>query len=150
MEYLDISVVVLIIISVITIGCIYYMYISNKSKNIIKNNPYIDNINGNRKLTLDELSVYDGSNGVDIYVALKGIVYNITSHENGRKLYGPGEGYHCFAGKDVTRALAKMSFDSKEFNQSEWTDLSEEEVVVLSNWINKYKLKYSIVGEVIF
>lgn len=50
----------------------------------------------------EELAQHDGSKGEDtkIYVAIKGAVFDVSSK---RAMYGPGGGYHCFAGKDASK-----------------------------------------------
>lgn len=61
--------------------------------------------------TKEELAQYDGDCGKAILIALKGTVYDITSHPSGRQFYGKSAGYGIFAGKDASRALATMTFD---------------------------------------
>nr|CCA30018.1 hypothetical protein NCLIV_068950 [Neospora caninum Liverpool]CEL71231.1 TPA: hypothetical protein BN1204_068950 [Neospora caninum Liverpool] len=52
-----------------------------------------------------------------IYLALKGRVYDVTSHRDGRRFYAPDGPYGVFAGSDVTMNLAKMVFEESEKNQ---------------------------------
>ncbi|MBT8453439.1 MAG: cytochrome b5 domain-containing protein, partial [Deltaproteobacteria bacterium] len=55
-----------------------------------------------------ELAAYDGSDpGKPLLIGIRGQVYDVT---RGRDFYGPGGPYAMFAGKDCTRALAKVSF----------------------------------------
>ncbi|XP_071793609.1 neudesin-like [Asterias amurensis] len=54
----------------------------------------------------EQLSVFDGSSpDQPIYLAIKGIVFDVTS---GKEYYGKGAAYNALAGKDCTRAVAKM------------------------------------------
>ncbi len=96
-----------------------------------------------REFTIEELAQYDGS-GADgkIYISVRGTVYDVTA---GRDFYGPGAGYHVFAGKDATRCLAKMQISDTEANCG-WENLSEENLETLQEWEDKYKAKYPVVG----
>ncbi|NCF40367.1 MAG: hypothetical protein GWP75_09650, partial [Planctomycetia bacterium] len=71
-----------------------------------------------RDFTLEQLKKFNGVVTEDdkfnpdagkIYISLKGEVYDVTAAAN---MYGPGASYHLFAGRDASRALAKMSFDA--------------------------------------
>jgi membrane-associated progesterone receptor component len=63
-------------------------------------------------------------------------------------MYAPGTTYNLFAGKDASRALAKMSFKPEDVNSRDLSDLTEEQLKVLSDWAAKFefKRKYPIVG----
>ncbi|KAF2104671.1 cytochrome b5 [Rhizodiscina lignyota] len=59
-------------------------------------------------LTDEELKGYDGSiEGRPIYVGLNGSIYDVTA---GARVYGPGGGYHFFAGRDAARAFVTGCF----------------------------------------
>ena len=45
-----------------------------------------------------ELAYYDGTEDRPIYIAADGFVFDVSS---GRDFYGPGAGYHPFAGRFV-------------------------------------------------
>ncbi|KKY26979.1 putative heme steroid binding domain [Diplodia seriata] len=61
-------------------------------------------------LTDEQLSAYDGSDpSKPIYLALNGTIYDVTP---GRHFYGPGGGYHFFAGRDAARAFVTGCFDT--------------------------------------
>lgn len=52
-------------------------------------------------LTLAELARHDGTDpSLPIYVAIKGVIYDVSTK---RESYGPGCGYHVFAGKDPSK-----------------------------------------------
>ena len=56
-------------------------------------------------LSFDELRKYDGVKDKNTFIALKGIIYDVT----GSPFYEPGSGYHMFTGHDASINLAKMS-----------------------------------------
>lgn len=66
----------------------------------------------------------------------------------GNSFYGPGDAYCMFAGKDASRALAKMSKNEEDVSPS-LDGLSEKEMGVLNDWEKKFEAKYPIVGTVI-
>ncbi|KAG5563074.1 hypothetical protein RHGRI_005723 [Rhododendron griersonianum] len=94
-------------------------------------------------LTLQQLKQYDGTNpSKPIYLAVKGRIFDVTT---GKSLYGPGGDYAMFAGKDASRALAKMSKDEDDIVGS-LHGLSDKEMGVLNDWEKKFEAKYPIVG----
>lgn len=53
-----------------------------------------------RTFSVEELARHDGTDpALPILVAIKGLVYDVTRK---RDSYGPGAGYHVFAGKDAS------------------------------------------------
>jgi len=52
-----------------------------------------------RVITLEQLREFDGSNGKDCYVAVKGVVFDVTRN---LASYGPGAGYSNLAAKDAS------------------------------------------------
>ena len=58
-----------------------------------------------------------------------------------------GAGYHIFAGKECSRALAKMSLSDEDCNDK-LDDLSKRQVEVLQEWEAKFEEKYKVVGQV--
>lgn len=61
--------------------------------------------------------------------------------------YGPGGPYALFAGKDASRALAKMSFEDKDLN-GDLTGLGVFELEALQDWEYKFMSKYVKVGTI--
>ncbi len=95
-------------------------------------------------VTRDELMRYTGSQHEKrIYLCCKNIVYDVTS---ARDFYGPEGPYANFAGRDASRALALMSLKIEDVENTELSDLNEEQLNVLNDWERKFKSKYKIVG----
>lgn len=61
--------------------------------------------------------------------------------------YGPGGTYALFAGKDASRALAKMSFEDKDLN-GDISGLSPFELEALQDWEYQFMSKYVKVGTI--
>jgi predicted heme/steroid binding protein len=60
-------------------------------------------------MTLEELQRYDGTNeDLPIYLAVNGTIYDVSASP---RFYGPGGGYHIFAGRDSTRAFITGCFE---------------------------------------
>ncbi|KAF9402477.1 hypothetical protein BGZ94_004899, partial [Podila epigama] len=77
-----------------------------------------------RIFTFAELAKHDGTDAAQpIYVAIKGSVFDVSTK---KEMYGPGAGYHVFAGKDASRALAKQSLKPEDC-VPEIADLNAEE-----------------------
>ncbi|CAB4265893.1 unnamed protein product [Prunus armeniaca] len=97
------------------------------------------------ELTAQQLIQYNGTDpSKPIYVALKGRVFDVT---DGKSFYGPGGPYAMFAGKDASRALAKMTKNEEDITAS-LDGLSEKEIGVLTDWEKKFEAKYPVVGRV--
>lgn len=63
-----------------------------------------------------------------------------------RAFYGLGGPYALFAGKDASRALAKMSFEEKDLT-GDIEGLSAYELEALTDWEYKFISKYNKVGQ---
>ncbi|KAJ4306184.1 hypothetical protein N0V88_000980 [Collariella sp. IMI 366227] len=94
-------------------------------------------------ISLEELAQANGTDGGKCYVAIKGIVYDVT----GNKAYQPGGAYHVFAGKDASRALGKTSTKPEDVS-ADWQDLPEKEKGTLNDWITFFSKRYNVVGKV--
>ncbi|KAK7311918.1 hypothetical protein RJT34_10390 [Clitoria ternatea] len=98
------------------------------------------------ELTAQQLAQYNGTDpSKPIYVAIKGRVFDVTT---GKNFYGPGGPYAMFAGKDASRALAKMSKNDEDISSS-LDGLSDKEICVLNDWENKFQAKYPVVARVL-
>ena len=107
----------------------------------------------NLKLNKKELSKYIGIDNKlpdrvhpQVFVAINRRIFDVSY--GGFHLYGPGGSYSIFAGKDASRALAKMSFEPDDINSSNLHDLTEEQRKSLDGWFTSFQ-KYPIVGTLI-
>ena len=99
-----------------------------------------------RDYSLQELAAYDGSDpGKPLLIGIRGQVYDVT---RGRDFYGPGGPYGMFAGRDCTRALAKVSFDEDLFT-GDIEGLDRDELDKLEEWIEMFEGKYRRVGRLL-
>ncbi|KAJ1280142.1 hypothetical protein BS78_04G208700 [Paspalum vaginatum] len=97
------------------------------------------------EVTEEELRAYDGSDPEKpLLMAIKGQIYDVTQS---RMFYGPGGPYALFAGRDASRALAKMSFEASDLT-GDISGLGPFEVEALQEWEYKFKSKYVTVGTI--
>ncbi|KAG8390307.1 hypothetical protein BUALT_Bualt01G0070000 [Buddleja alternifolia] len=97
------------------------------------------------EITDEELKQYDGSDPKKpLLMAIKGQIYDVS---HSRMFYGPGGPYALFAGKDASRALAKMSFEDKDLT-GDITGLGGFELEALQDWEYKFMSKYVKVGTI--
>ncbi|KAL5212682.1 hypothetical protein ABZP36_023529 [Zizania latifolia] len=96
-------------------------------------------------VTEEELRAYDGSDPKrPLLMAIKGQIYDVTQS---RMFYGQGGPYEKFAGRDASRALAKMSFDPEDLT-GDISGLAPLEVESLNEWEYKFMSKYVKVGTI--
>jgi membrane-associated progesterone receptor component len=99
-----------------------------------------------RDYSLSELASYDGLDPAKpLLIGIRGQVYDVT---RGRDFYGPGGPYGMFAGKDCTRALAKVSFDEELFT-GDIAGLEPHELDKLEEWIEMFEGKYRRIGRLL-
>lgn len=81
-----------------------------------------------------------------ILVGVAGRVYDVSF--GGWQFYGEGAPYHLFAGRDASRALARLSFAAADLGSPELGDLGEKERGVLADWERTFarKKRYPVVG----
>ncbi|XP_054790491.1 membrane steroid-binding protein 1-like [Prosopis cineraria] len=97
------------------------------------------------EITEEELRAYDGADPKKpLLMAIKGQIYDVSQS---RMFYGPGGPYALFAGKDASRALAKMSFEEKDLT-GDISGLGAFELEALQDWEYKFMSKYVKVGTV--
>ena len=99
---------------------------------------------GRRVFTADELAAEGGGSSKTLLLAILGEVYDVSA---GAEYYAEGSGYHCFAGRDGSRA-----FVTGEFEGAGVTDdvdgLSPGELDGVLGWRDFYRKegKYPAVG----
>ena len=105
-----------------------------------------------RTFTPPELFPYNGLNGMPVYLAVRGRVFDVTS---GRNFYGPGGPYANFAGRDASRGLAHGSFDEDMLTKDldgpldTLADLNDEQLEALRGWEERFSEKYLVVGKLV-
>ena len=92
-----------------------------------------------------ELAAFHGNDGGPIYIALDGIVFDVTSHPSGRDFYGSGCAYNIFAGKCGSVGLATMQLDPAKWNVP-LASLTPAQQETLESWVAKYLAKYEVRG----
>lgn len=99
-----------------------------------------------RDFTISQLRSFDGSDSEKpIYISLKGVVYDVSSAHD---LYGKGSAYNCMAGREASRAMAKLSFEEADLSSTRLDDLGAFERGTLDDWVEKFEhyKGYPIVG----
>ncbi|CAI4215129.1 unnamed protein product [Parascedosporium putredinis] len=94
-------------------------------------------------ISVDDLGKNSGADGQPCYVAIKGIVFDVS----GKDAYQPGGSYSAFAGKDASRALGLMSTKAEDV-RPDWFDLGEKEKKTLDDWFTFFQKRYNIIGTV--
>ena len=115
---------------------------------------------GDRTISSEELAKYNGLNESKpegdvhqgyarepIYLGAVELVFDVSF--GGVPMYGKDGPYNRFAGKDASRALALMSFDPKDVENTDLSDLEEKQLKVLKDWVDNFKNKkgYPVVGK---
>lgn len=95
-----------------------------------------------------------GSTKPEFYVAIKGVVYDVTSNKD---KYVSGQDYSVFVGKDASLLLAKSSVNvaadcgysqkPKAERDATLAQLTPAENKVLDDWVIFFRTRYNVVGE---
>lgn len=75
----------------------------NSTNNSTTNKNGLTNSGAEKTFTLDELSKYDGKNGQPAYIAVDGVVYDVTNN------FPNGDHHGCKAGTDSTESIKNVS-----------------------------------------
>jgi len=98
------------------------------------------------------LKPYNGLERPEVYLAVRGKVFDVSP---GRNFYGPGGPYENFAGRDASRGLAHGSFDEDMLTKDlegpldTLQDLDAEQVESLNGWEERFDEKYLVVGRLV-
>ncbi|TIC21115.1 cytochrome b5 [Wallemia mellicola] len=98
-----------------------------------------------RKFTPEELANYDGTHGDEIYLAVDGLVFDVSAN---KRIYGPGGMYHAATGKDAARAFVTNCF--KDQATYDTRGLDEKELSQIKSWqafFDNHK-NYNLIGTV--
>lgn len=125
------------------------VFFGSSSRDKVDDDDDEEEIEPPRDFTVEQLRDFDGVKNEKIYIAMRGEVYDVS---DAKDYYGVGSSYHCFAGRDASRAMAKLSFDEEELSNQNLDDLGIFEKDVLQNWIDKFKYgkQYPVVGNLTF
>ncbi|KAK4134048.1 cytochrome b5 [Trichocladium antarcticum] len=103
-----------------------------------------------RTFTPHTLLPYNGVTKPEVYLAVRGRVFDVTG---GRNFYGPGGPYANFAGRDASRGLACGSFDEEMLTKDldgpldRLEGLGSDELEALRGWEERFEEKYLVVGK---
>jgi len=93
--------------------------------------------------SLADIAPYNGlDESKPILFAADGKVYNVW---RGRHFYGHDAPYHCFAGKEATRMLAKELLEPEDDDEAV-KPLSTFQKMQLREWCGTFEWKYDVVG----
>ncbi|URE09372.1 Cytochrome b5-like Heme/Steroid binding domain [Musa troglodytarum] len=99
-----------------------------------------------RLWTVEELTLYNGTEvGLPILLGILGSVFDVTK---GKTHYGPGGGYHHFAGRDASRAFVSGNFTGDGLTDS-LHGLSTMEVKSVVDWRKFYMERYIFAGKLV-
>lgn len=103
-------------------------------------------------MSLEELHKFNGKLDSKNYVAVKGIVFDVSSSGNcWIKLiesYKPDASYGVFAGQDASIALGKMELSGTGLNEYGKTSQSAEEIQIMNDWVSYFQQRYPIVAKI--
>ncbi|CAK7269989.1 Dihydrodipicolinate synthase [Sporothrix epigloea] len=105
-----------------------------------------------RTYTPRTLLPFNGNGGYPVYLAVRGVVFDVSS---GRQFYGPGGPYENFAGRDASRGLASHSFDEAMLTKNldgpldPLEDMTPDMLEALQGWEERFNSKYQVVGRLI-
>ncbi|OJI97169.1 hypothetical protein ASPVEDRAFT_24143 [Aspergillus versicolor CBS 583.65] len=104
-----------VLLTLVVVSCGLSYYLTDSQSLLWGYKPWFTNwpqlvqyIKGPVILTPTELSLHDGTDpALPIYVAVNGTIFDVSANPG---MYGPGGGYHFFAGRDASRAFVTGCF----------------------------------------
>ncbi|OAY77940.1 Membrane-associated progesterone-binding protein 4 [Ananas comosus] len=97
-----------------------------------------------RLWSVEELALYNGTEeGLPILLGILGSVFDVTK---GRSHYGPGGGYHHFAGRDASRAFVSGNFSGDGLTDSLHGLSSSEDIITCSSPFCFFRFVGKLVG----
>jgi membrane-associated progesterone receptor component len=129
-------------------GYLVYQQVKPQPKTPIPQQPKVVEL---REFTPKELAVYNGTDRKEIYLAISGKVYDVSSKP---EFYGPGSMYANFAGRDASRGMAFNSFDLEMLTPIDkpldtLEDLNDEQKHSLMEWGQFFTNKYMCIGTLV-
>jgi predicted heme/steroid binding protein len=104
-----------------------------------------------KRFSLEDLAQYDGIRRPEVFIAVKGKVYDVSKKI---KLYGPGGSYHLMAGHDASLSLAHMKRDPSllDFPPTHpcFETLEPKRRKTMQEWADLFAKKYPCKGVVDF
>jgi len=97
-----------------------------------------------RVFTKEELQQFNGMDKPQVFLALKGDVFDVTP---GFAFYGPAGAYEVLGGRDASRALGKMDLDKSAVENPHLEDFDEKDHKTLNDWHTRMSSKYTLVGK---
>lgn len=97
-----------------------------------------------KRYSPEELGRFDGrDSSLPILMAVRGLVFDVST---GREFYATGARYHAFSGRDLTRAVARMSLAPSDLTD-DCSSLTEDEWSFLARVLREtYLARYPVVG----
>lgn len=88
-----------------------------------------------RDFTVADLAQYDGEDGRPMYTACNGVVFDMSSHYDGKMFYSKGQGYNCFIGRDASLMFARLSLDPKDADGDKTLSMMERDA--MDGWVSE-------------
>ncbi|KAM3136161.1 hypothetical protein pb186bvf_011783 [Paramecium bursaria] len=117
-----------------------------QEENVPPNNPEGMDYSKLKSITLEELHKFDGVQNTKVYVAIKNIVFDVSSSPS----YKPPEGSYCvFSGQDASIALGKMDLSGKYLNEYGIVKQPIDEENNMNGWFSYFYQRYPVVARVV-